>query len=114
MSKKFDIYIDLGRKRLQYLKKYKDIAKQVKEIVLRFCSNAEIYVFGSVLNGEFTAASDIDILIVCDNLNSEEKYRLTAEIHKHMNFDAPIEVHFATKNEFSKWYSKFLDKYEKI
>ncbi len=37
------------------------VAKSVKEIMKRFDPKAEVYVFGSVVRGEYTGASDIAI-----------------------------------------------------
>lgn len=51
-----------AEKRLNYLHRYKDIASIVKARALEHFSDA--IVFGSVIKGEVTANSDIDILII--------------------------------------------------
>ena len=40
---------------LKYLENYREVARRVKEIVLRNDPSAEVYVFGSVLSGRYTA-----------------------------------------------------------
>ncbi len=44
---------------LEYLQNYMKIARKVKEIVKKVDPNARVYVFGSVVKGKYTAASDI-------------------------------------------------------
>ena len=46
---------------LEYLQNYMKIARKVKEIVKKVDPNARVYVFGSVVKGKYTAASDIYI-----------------------------------------------------
>lgn len=67
-----------------------EVAKCVENIVLKHDRQAKIYMFGSVVEGRYTAASDIDILIVT-NLCRENAYRLKAEIYEII--DAPVELH---------------------
>ncbi|RLE53448.1 MAG: nucleotidyltransferase domain-containing protein, partial [Candidatus Methanomethylicota archaeon] len=38
------------------------VAEKVKNIIVKFDPNAEVYVFGSTVEGKITGASDIDIL----------------------------------------------------
>ena len=62
----------------EYLKKmgnYMEVAKEVKNIVLKYWPKAELYLFGSTVRGEYTALSDIDILVVLnDKPSRDEKY----------------------------------------
>lgn len=46
------------------MRNYREVAKKVGSIVERFDPEARVYVFGSVVRGNYTAASDIDILVV--------------------------------------------------
>jgi predicted nucleotidyltransferase len=62
-----------------------------------------------VLTGRYTAASDIDILVVA-NIGKEEATLLKAEIYK--TVDAPVEIHVATQEQFERWYKHFIDKEE--
>ena len=113
MSTKFDIYTESGKKALEHLKNYTAIAKQVKTLTLETWPTAEVYVFGSAVKGEYTAASDIDILITLPEKPSlDEEAKVKAKIYK--NLDAPIQLHVATKEQLTTWYKKFIDKMEKI
>jgi predicted nucleotidyltransferase len=107
----FDIYIEEGKKALEALRKYREVAEKVKEAARKIAGDAKVYVFGSVLTGRYTAASDIDILVVA-NIGKEEATLLKAEIYK--TVDAPVEIHVATQEQFERWYKHFIDKIEEI
>jgi len=86
---------------------YKNIAEKVKKLVQEEWKNTKIYLFGSILKGKYTGASDIDILIVSDEkIAKEEEYRIKAKIYKNIN--APIELHITTQKEYENWYKKFV------
>jgi predicted nucleotidyltransferase len=53
-----------GVERLKLLQRWREIAAQVAGKVREKFPDAEVYVFGSVVEGRYTAASDIDILVV--------------------------------------------------
>ena len=107
----FDIYIEEGKKALEALRKYREVAEKVKEAARKIADNAKVYVFGSAPTGQYTAASDIDILIVAD-VGKEEATLLKAELYK--TVDAPVEIHVATQEQFERWYKRFIDKIEEI
>jgi predicted nucleotidyltransferase len=104
------IYIEEGRRALNYLKNAEGIARRVKELVELFDPSAEVYLFGSAVRGDYTAASDIDILIVTKNVGAAEEAR--AAIYRAI--DAPLEIHIATPEQFRRWYRRFLGEAVKI
>lgn len=112
MSRGFDLYLEFGEKRLEQLKNYKTIVREVKKIIEKFIGEVDVYVFGSVVEGEATASSDIDILVIVDNISLEEVYKLKTIIYK--SVDAPIELHIITSREFENWYKRFINKLEKV
>lgn len=83
-----------------------EVARKVKEVVLRYRSDARVYVFGSVVEERYTAASDIDILIVVD-VDRDEAYKIKAKIYEEV--DAPIQLHIATPVQL-RWYTRFINK----
>ena len=89
---------------LEYLRNYMEVAREVKKIVKKIDSNAKVYVFGSVVRGKYTAASDIDILIVTEKIGG--KYRIMVEVYKRIK--APIELHVTTPGKFASWYKRFI------
>jgi len=89
------------------LQKYREIANKVKEIVRKIDPNAKVYVFGSVVKGIYTGASDIDILIVTNKIGL--KYKMMVEVYREV--EAPVELHIVTENQ-KKWYMRFIGKDE--
>jgi len=85
--------------------------RRLKKRQEKIAGDAKVYVFDSALTGRYTAASDIDILIVAD-MGKEEVALLQAEIYKAV--DSPVEVHVATQEQFEKWYKRFIYKLEEI
>ena len=112
MSNEFESYKESGRKTLKQLNNYMEVATRVKGIIEGFWKDAEIHVFGSVLEGKHTAMSDIDILIVVDGVSREDAYRVKATVYGAI--DAPIELHVASSEEFEHWYKRFIEKLEEV
>ncbi len=109
----FDQYVDFGKRSLEYLKRYEQIASKIKSLVREKFKGARVYLFGSVLTGEVTAVSDIDILIVCD-IDRSEAIKLKADIIKKIGLDVPVEIHIATRDEFNNWYRRFIDEMREV
>jgi len=74
------------------LENYREVAEEVKRIVLELDPQAEVYVFGSVVRGLYTASSDIDILVITRNI--DKKYEIMVEVYKRV--EAPVELHIVT------------------
>jgi len=114
LSKMFEHYLKSGKEALEYLSKYREVAKRVKEVVETYCKGSKVYIFGSTLKGRFTAASDIDLLIVCDGIDREEAERLKVEIVRSLGYSVPLQIHIATTKEFKEWYLRFVEEIEEV
>lgn len=70
----------------------------------------KVLIFGSVVKGNFSPQSDIDILIVSDKLsfNWEENRIVRTEIKPKVDPFAPFQIHLARPEEFESWYKKFI------
>ncbi len=99
-----------NRNVLSHLKDYLRIAKKVKEIIKDFDQDAKIYVFGSVVKGKYTACSDIDILVITNNMKN--KYEMMTAVYS--KIEAPVELHIVNNKLFKKWYRRFIDDDELI
>ncbi|MCX8205113.1 MAG: nucleotidyltransferase domain-containing protein [Candidatus Nezhaarchaeota archaeon] len=102
----FDLYIEEGLRALRAMRDYLEVAKRVKEIALEHAPDAKVYVFGSVVEGKYTAGSDIDILVVT-SIEEGEAYEMKARMYKEV--DAPIQVHVAKPAQL-QWYTRFISK----
>ncbi|PLJ78364.1 MAG: hypothetical protein B7L53_01605 [Thermofilum sp. NZ13] len=83
----------------------------MKEVVSRHHKDAKVYIFGSTARGTYTAASDIDVLVVLPGkIDSDSAARLKAEVLLEVN--APIELHVVSTEEYARWYKRFIDERE--
>jgi len=113
LSRGFDIYIEAGLRNKKVLERIWGFLAEVKEEVLKLLPSSEVYLFGSVARGRYTAASDIDILVVTDSTNRETIDRVKARLRR-MFIDAPVEFHIVDRGLFEKWYLRFIDKKELV
>lgn len=82
--------------------------EKVKHAVNMFYHEACVYVSGWVVCGDFTAASDVDVLVVLPKpLMPNERTKLQAEVFKALP-QAPVELHISDKRQFHQWYSSFI------
>ncbi|MEM0313523.1 MAG: nucleotidyltransferase domain-containing protein [Candidatus Bathyarchaeia archaeon] len=112
MSREFSLYLEFGKKRLKQLKNYKRVAREIKKLAQKYLGNVDVYVFGSVIEGKPAASSDIDVLIVKDEIGSDEACKFKTLIHGLI--DAPVELHVVSTYDFENWYKRFIDKLEKV
>ncbi len=54
--------------------------------------------------------SDIDLLVV--STKTEAEYKMKVDVYG--STLAPVEIHFATPDQYSSWYSRFIGKKIKI
>jgi len=101
--------IEYELKKLNYLKNYREVCREVYTMVKNIDNNARVFVFGSVLTGKTTASSDIDILVIESNKNLKDE--INVKVLKYI--DAPVELHIVDNNGFN-WYKIFSDNIEEI
>jgi len=111
LSRDFDIYVESGLRYREFFGRVWEFLAEVKEQVLKLLPDAEVYLFGSVARGRYTAASDIDILVVTGLAERELIDRAKAKLKK-MYLDVPVEFHIVDKTLFEKWYRRFIDESE--
>lgn len=95
---------------LNYLRNYLGVGREVKRILSSIDPNVRVYIFGSVVKGYITALSDIDILVVTENIDM--KYEMMVRVYREV--EAPIELHITTPGKFSSWYMRFISPNEII
>ncbi|MCD6408579.1 nucleotidyltransferase domain-containing protein [bacterium] len=92
----------------------KEIKRLAKEIL---GEDVRIILFGSIVKGNWTPDSDIDVLIVSDKLskNWEENTWIKTKIKSSIHFFSPFQIHLARPEEFEGWYKNFIkDNYVEI
>lgn len=102
--------------RKRYFDDWKRYTLKIKEVAMRELGEAEVYVFGSLVEGEVhPALSDIDILIVSSNaaLSNDGRAKIIAKIRRELGALNPFEIHLASPKEF-EWYRNFVSKLVRV
>lgn len=110
MKSHIQIRYQIWQEEQKYFKNYLHYARKIKKVAQELLPKAKVIVFGSIVRGEYGPNSDIDILIVSDNLdkNWEKRREIRTKIKSQLPFLAPFQIHLATKKEFQNWYKKFI------
>ncbi|WP_457753227.1 nucleotidyltransferase domain-containing protein [Thermococcus sp.] len=107
-----------GKRRYDMIKNYEHYLPLIKKACEKVLGKCEVYVFGSVVEGKFTAGSDVDILIKAKKIpkNVKERASIIVEIEEKagLPYDHPFELHLVDEDGF-KWYVGTLKvKFRKI
>lgn len=71
------------------------LADWVDEVVAEIVASADplrVVLFGSVNRGEAGPHSDIDLLVVVDELRSGQRWRKTAEVYRSVRAPVPVDL----------------------
>uniref|UniRef100_A0A7C4WD82 Nucleotidyltransferase domain-containing protein n=1 Tax=Geoglobus ahangari TaxID=113653 RepID=A0A7C4WD82_9EURY len=105
---------EVYERRKKYFEQLEKYLEDIKEIVKKDAPDAEIYLYGSVAEGNFSIGlSDIDVAIVSDRFKDREKKletfgKLTKEF-----FDSPFEFHVLTRKQWET-HKKFIKNAKKV
>lgn len=102
-------------RRKWYFENLDKVADMIRNILDKLFNSYEIYLFGSVAEGDHTMASDIDILIVSDEVPKQisKRSEVIAKIYNTIGIDAPVEIHLVDSKGF-QWYKRFMRKYIRL
>jgi len=109
--------LDLMIKTKEMIKNHKKYLKTINKNIKLVLKESQIYLFGSIIEGNLVAASDIDILIIAD---IPKKHLKRAEIIANIEeksglpLSHPFEFHLLTQEEFDKWIEIYRIKFEDI
>ena len=112
-----DILIATQRKKENYFKNWQKHCRDIKEIAKEFLKEVRVLVFGSIIEDKWGPASDIDVLIISNNLpkNLEKRGEIRTKIKAKLDPFSPFQLHLATPQEFENWYKNFIkEKYLEI
>jgi len=90
------VYGNWVARQLKLLQDWQHIANLVTRIAKKIDPGCEVYVFGSVVEGEYTGASDIDVLVLT-SIEPKRMYReLSLQLWRELGDDsAIIDLHVA-------------------
>ncbi|QDA31820.1 nucleotidyltransferase domain-containing protein [Thermococcus indicus] len=96
-----------GRKRYLMIKNYRRYLPAIKRACENVLGECELYVFGSVLTGKFTAGSDVDLLIkvkeVPKSLRERAKVEVKIEELAGLPDYHPFEFHIVDEAGFKRY-----------
>lgn len=110
-------YVDILLERMEIFKKWKEYVPKICSAVKLILPDARIYVFGSIVRGESVGGSDIDILIVSQNIpvSNLERAKIRSQIEQAVNLPLhhPFEFHIVNLNE-AEWYFERVRELEEV
>lgn len=110
MPKSFvQILKEVWEEKKEYFQNYKFYCQKIKKEAEKILGPVKVLVFGSVIKGEFTPKSDIDVLIIAKNLpeNSDERRKIRTKIKSKIGSFSPFQIHLVNPVEY-RWYQNFI------
>lgn len=114
---KLEKILEIGKKRSKILLNYKRYLEKIIPIIEADLKDANIYLFGSVLEDNIVASSDVDIIIECEvPKNHMKRAEIVANIEEKTGLPLyhPFQFHLLTIEELNKWKSIYKIKPKKI
>ena len=99
------------------IKNYKKYLKKIESSIKTFLKDSQVFLFGSIIEGNLVAGSDIDILIIA---NIPKKHLKRAELIAKIEENAglplshPFEFHLLTQEELNTWIKIYKLRFEDI
>lgn len=109
--------LDRMIKAKEMIKNYKEYLKIINKNIKLVLKDAHVYLFGSILEGNLVAASDIDILIIADVPKKHlKRAEIIAKIEEKsgLPLSHPFEFQLLTQEEFDTWNKIYKIKFEDI
>lgn len=107
----FLISKEIANKKKKYFKNFNYYGKKIKKIAEKILGKGvKVLIFGSSVKGNWSPKSDIDVLIISENLskNWEENLPFKVNIKKSLGSFSPFQIHLALPEEYENWYKKFI------
>jgi len=94
----------------EYFINFKKYAVDIKSLLREYLSDFEVYVFGSLVRGDYSQGlSDIDLAVISDDFKVREKKLKVYDVLFERFFDTPFEFHLLTKDRWN-FYLRFIKK----
>jgi len=107
-----DLLLEEKREKEKYFKEPEKYVKKIKKKAKEILKKVRVFLFGSIVRGDFLFSSDIDVLVVSDNFKEEEKGKIIAQLLNEVGFFSPFQIHLVKNKDFENWYKKFIKKGE--
>ncbi|MET1160332.1 MAG: nucleotidyltransferase domain-containing protein [Thermoprotei archaeon] len=97
------MFIDTAIRRTLMLRNWREWVYRIALVAKEELGRVEVYVFGSVVEGDYTGGSDVDVLVVSPNAPDKvsDRSRLKAVIEEKLNlpYYHPFEIHIVKPEE---------------
>jgi len=106
------VYKKIQQEKQKYFLNYLEYSKKIKEIAVELLGkNIQVMVFGSIVRNEHTPNSDIDVLIISENLSSnwEENRIIRTLIKKQIDPFSPFEINLVRPEEYEIYYKNIIN-----
>ncbi len=90
---------------LSLLKEWKNVLREVIRVVKTLYPNSEVYLAGGAAEGRLTVLSDIDVLVVFDELPSDRAdilAKLWEALEERIPIYYPIQIHVLERSELGR------------
>jgi predicted nucleotidyltransferase len=105
---------EVYERRKKYFDNLEFYLTRIKEIAEKEANDAEVYLYGSVLGGNYSIGlSDIDVAVVSDVFKDRDrKLDFFGKMLKEF-FDSPFEFHVLSRKQWM-YYKKFIKNFRKV
>jgi len=94
----------------EYFINFKKYTVDIKSLLREYLSDFEVYVFGSLVRGDYSQGlSDIDLAVISDDFKVREKKLKVYDVLFERFFDTPFEFHLLRKDRWN-FYLRFIKK----
>jgi predicted nucleotidyltransferase len=71
-------------------------------------SNTRIFLFGSIVKGNYTLSSDIDVLVVAPPVPPENKAGILTALKQDLEFASPFNIILCDASRYERWFKKYI------
>jgi len=109
----FEFALELSRRYREFRSRWRNYAKVIKELASEFFGEnlVAVYVFGSVVRGDYRALSDVDTAVVLkQDVDECLRARFRSLVRGRLGRMHPFEIHVVTEGMWEGWYKRFVGK----
>ena len=111
------VLLRIVQEKERIFRNYREYGRRLKEAFREVLGDegVRILVFGSVVRGNYSPLSDLDVLVVSRRAGEVRYGEAVERVERRLGERlVGVEFHLVTPEVFEGWYRKFLDVYEEI
>lgn len=111
-----DLLISMKKRREKFFKNPLFYALKIKSRAKElYGEKVQIFLFGSIVKGNWTYSSDIDLLAVVPEIQSKEKSNVVMQLTQDIESPSPFQIILCNTVQFENWFKKhLLDQYIEV